>query len=817
MNNKRAIIFILLLFFSCSLFAQSNTGTIKGAVITNGNRPASSVTIYISQIRRSAVADDNGHFIIRNVLPGNYTIEVSLVGYETFRQMVNVQAGKTTDVHLQLQLSERQLQEVIVTTANKFKSIQSDDANKMPLANIENPQSVATVTAGLIKDQILFSADDALRNASGVQQMWQPTGRAGDGGSWFDLRGFATNINMRNGFVSYITTTTDVVNMEKLEILKGPSSTLFGGGVINSYGGIINRVTKKPYAHFGGEINLASGSYDFYRGSLDINTPLDKAGKVMFRLNGSFNSQGGFQKETGTGNRTFIAPSLLIKPNDKLSVQLDAELTYAKSVPGQFVFLYFTAADLGFDNPANSGLDYKQSYTGNDIRTTSRSSNYYANMSYNFSNKFTSSTNISYSRSYSDGHNQYFFQIPNYYVTGNEADYGTPSVYLARGDQSTRNSHNNVFQAQQYFNGDFYLGKMRNRAVFGLDYANIDAGIYFFSPLAYIDVVPIHIPGFDYTTFNAAAIDKFYDTANASLVQSYPVVSNTNIYSAFVSDILNLTDKLSVLAAVRLDHFNNKDKASASSYDQTTLSPKFGIIYQPVKEQVSLFANYQNSFSNQGSYIAYDPTASDSLISKYAKPEHADQWEVGVKTNLIKNKLTATASYYHIKVKDALRTDDRLAGNKAQTQNGTQLSRGFELDINSNPIKGLTIIAGLAYNDFDYQNTSADISGFRYSGAPWLANWWVSYQFSNELKGLHIGFGGNYASKNDIQRAGNNAGTFYLPSYTVLNATAGYDFKKLGIALKVDNLNNEHYWQGYTTYNPQMLRQFVGSLSYKFQ
>ncbi|MES1250381.1 MAG: TonB-dependent receptor, partial [Chitinophaga rupis] len=357
--------------------------------------------------------------------------------------------------------------------------------------------------------------------------------------------------------------------------------------------------------------------------------------------------------------------------------------------------------------------------------TTSRSANYYANGTYKISDRFTSFTNVSYSRSYSDGHNPYFFQVPNYYVTGDPADAGTPSVYLARADQSTRNSRNNIFEAQQYFNGTFNLGSLRNRAVLGLDYTNIYSDQQFYSE-DYIDIVPTNVSGFDYSTFNGAFIDHYYDTASDALVQHYPYSSNTNIYSAFASDVLNITGNLELIAALRLDHFNNHDKASATSYNQTTLSPKFGLVYQPVKNQVSLFANYQNSFTNQGSYIAYDPDGTDGLASKFAKPEHANQWEAGIKTNLINNRLTATLSYYHIKVNDILRSDERDPA-RAQIQNGTQLSRGVELEIISNPLKGFTVLGGVSYNDFSYENTSEDILGLRYSGAPWLANCWLSY------------------------------------------------------------------------------------------
>ncbi|HVZ97181.1 MAG TPA: TonB-dependent receptor [Chitinophagaceae bacterium] len=800
--------------FATIVKAQQNNGqgSIKGSVITNDNKPASSVTIFLTELKKSAVADDDGKFVLHNIPAGNYTIEVSLVGYETATQTVNVQADKTSDISLHLKLSEKQLQEVIVTSNNKYKSTKSDYANKMSLSYLENAQSYTTVTKDLIKDQVLFTVDDAMRNVSGLQKMWDATGRAGDGGAYYDLRGFAMQTTMRNGLASMITTTTDAANIEKVEILKGPSATLYGSS-LTSFGGLINRVTKKPYDHFGGEVNVSGGSYKFFRGSADINTPVDKARKIMFRFNGAYNTQGSFQQVTGTGNRFFVAPSLLIKPNDKLSISLDADLTYSKSVPNQFMFLYFTAADLGFDNAGATGLDYKNSYVG-VVNMHSRSANYFANGTYKISDKFTSSTNVSYSRSWSNGHNQYFFQVPDYLVTGNPDDIGTPSVYLARADQSTRNSRNDIFEAQQYFNSGFNIGNLKNRAVLGLDFTNINSNQNFYSQYTYIDVVPTNVNGFDYSTFNNAAIEHFYDTANAALVQTYPLVSKTSIYSAFISDVLNITDNLDVIAALRLDHFYNHDIAYSTSYNQTTLSPKFGLVYQPVKNQLSLFANYQNSFTNQGSYIAYDPSAKDSLVSKFAKPEHANQWEAGVKTNLIKNKLTATFSYYHIKVDDALRSDPRDPA-AAQIQNGTQLSKGVELEILSNPLKGFTVLGGIAYNDFSYENTSDDIEGFRYSGAPWLANWWLSYQFDNALKGFHIGFGGNYAGKNDIQNSP-AYGEFYLPAYTVLNASVGYDAKKYSIAVKVDNLNNEHYWQGYTTYNPQMLRQFVGSVSYKF-
>ncbi len=814
MSRKLSIFFLMFLIYTNSYAMndeEGNKGSITGIVRTSDNEPAGNITIQLNSINKSVITDENGNYSIQNIPPGNYTIVASFVGYDDVKKTVEIKAKKNTVVNFELQATAKELGEVIVFSSNKYKSNQSNYVSKMPLANLENAQSYSVITKGLIKDQVLFTVDDALRNVSGMQKMWDATGRAGDGGAYYDLRGFPSQVTMRNGLASMITGTTDAANIEKIEVLKGPSATLYGSA-LTTYGGLINRVTKKPYDYFGGEVNISGGGYDFFRVSADINTPVDKEGKFLFRINSAYTTEKNFQKGTGAGNRIFVAPGLLIQPNKKLSISLDAELTYAKTTPSQFFFLYYTAADLGFDNAAFSGLDYNNPYVGK-VSTTSNSTNFYGNATYKISDKITSFTNVSYSRSFSNGHNQYFFQVPNYLVTGNPDDIGTPSIYLARSDQSTRNSSNNIFQAQQYFNGEFNIGKLKNRAVFGLDFTYINSKQNFTSA-NYIDIVPTNVKGFDYSTFDNALIEHFYDTASADLIQNYPINSKTAVYSAFVSDVLNITDKLEAIAALRLDHYYNHDIDYSTTYNQTTLSPKFGLVYQPIKDQVSLFANYQNSFTNQGSYIAFDPSATDSLASKFARPEQANQWEAGIKTNLIRNRLTATFSYYNIKVDDALRTDPRAPG-KAQIQNGTQLSRGVELEITSNPVGGLTIFGAVSYNNFGYENMSDDMGGYRYSGAPWLANWWLNYQFNNRLKGLHIGFGGNYASTNKLMDS-KATGVFALPAYTVLNASVGYDAKNYSIAVKVDNITNEHYWQGYTTYNPQKLRQVVGSVSFKF-
>lgn len=802
----------LFMAVSVQLFAYDEipAGIVRGKITTRDGKPAAYVSVSIDELNKGAVTNDDGEYVIRKVPVGEWTIKVIAVGKATREKTITVSNGHTTEADFQIVETAQELNEVVVN-AQRQKKDTSYYAAKMPLTNLENPQVYSVVSGRIISDQMLTSVDDALRNVSGVQTMWQATGRSGDGGSYYNMRGFVLQTSMRNGIAGLVTNTVDAANIESVEVLKGPSATLYGN-VLTSYGGLINRVTKKPYDNFGGSVSVMGGSYGFKRGAVDINTPLDNFKKILFRFNGAYNYQGTFQTE-GYARRVFAAPSLLIKPNDRLQISLDAELNYGSSIGQQILFFYSPASQIGYTNANQVPMNYRNSYVGGGLTQKSTSGNYYANVTYKMSRAFTSSTNFSYGHSYSNGFGQYFYLLPK----------TNDTTYMARADQSTYgNSYANTIEIQQNFNGDFRIGSLRNRLLIGLDYTRINQHQHFKSNGSYFDIVPLNVPGYDYNTMNGTTVGNFYKQYDTtSNVYHYPVTGYLSDYSAYVSDVLNLTDQLSVLAALRADHYENREAVYTSSVahiDQTVFSPKFGIVYQPVLNIVSLFANYQNSYTNGQLYNAYDPTAKDSVSSELSKPQQANQWEAGIKTNLMNNKLSASLSYYNIRVSDVLRTDKRNPA-FAQIQDGTQVSKGVELELNSNPFEGMTLLGGFSYNDSKYTKADADVQGRRPTTAssPWLAHWWLSYQLPEQtsLQGLRFGFGGNYASDNKILNSV-SMGKFTLPAYTVLNAAVSYEYRKMVFGIKMDNLTNKHYWTGYTTMNPQMLRQFVASVSCKF-
>ncbi|HEY4287220.1 MAG TPA: TonB-dependent receptor [Puia sp.] len=809
-NSRLSVTFILLLFpffFSFRPMPPEAGGGISGRVLTSDGEPAVSVTVRLKGTKRSTITAESGAFSLHGVAAGHYILEVSLVGYETVSQDISVQANTTTTISLQLQLSQKQLQQITVTSGrNRIVRTVSDDLAKMPLNNLENSQVYSTVTNALMSEQGVVNLDDALKNVPGANKLWAATDRSGFGnGSSFVLRGFQLNTYLRNGIPANVSTTIDNANIENIEVLKGPSAALFGSAA-TSYGGLINRVTKKPYDHTGGEVAYSGGSYGYNRLTADVNTPLDSARKLLFRVNTALNTQKSWQ-DAGFHKNVFVAPSLSYKVNDRMTLMLDAELYQSQGTTPQIFFFNATAAQLGVNSAEKLNLDYNRSYISNDLVLNSSNRNFTGQMNYMLSDNWTSRTNITVVNTGSSGPMPYFYLLP-----GN--DQIARNVWTIDGTDQTLDIQENVV-------GKFATGPLKHRLVLGLDYYNYNANVRYHEFMGtadgetaadLFDVINStgNIP--NYLNFDKAKVDSAYANSPAD---PYPYIISTKEYitSAYASDVINITDRLVANAALRLDHFNFAgnynpvDGSTTGRYHQTALSPKFGLVYQVISDQVSLFGNYQNGFTNE--------TGTDYAGHAF-KPEQANQLEGGVKLNAFGGKLSGTVSYYDIKVKNVLRQD--IDHPNFSIQSGTKLSKGLEVELLANPIEGLTLSAGYAHNESKYTNADSDVNGLRpnSSGPEDMANLWLSYRFLHGgVKGLGFGFGGNYAGKS-LAQSSRSQGQFYVPEYTLMNATVFYDAGRFRLSASVNNIANKKYWIGWYTVNPQQPRSINGSIAFRF-
>ena len=682
----------------------------------------------------------------------------------------------------------------------------SDYSNKMNLKSIEDPQVSSSINYKALENQLIYTVDDAYRNITGLQKMWNATSRAGDGGSFVILRGFVSTGSMRNGLVAPVTTTVDAINLEKLEILKGPAGTLYGSNVA-SYGGLVNRITKKPYESFGGNVTFTGGSYNTFRTQADVNAPLTNDKKLLLRVNTSYTNSGTFQKSDMKNSFFAFTPSLTYNASDRLQFNVEYE-TFNNRTVGEQLFFYLSPKVLGgIDNMKDlekAGLDYKQSFIGDGLYTTARVNNVFGQINYKINDNIKSSTNINNSHSYSNGFGPYF-------GAGMVGD----QLFVQRYDQGTKDSKKSWFQVQQNFNLDYTFGNgMRNRTVAGFDFLQTkDRSRFIYLKTGAFDTVSAN--GGDYSGFNGNALGSLYN--NPDNLSNYDIDSDLNTYSGYVSNVFTPVTGLNVVLGLRYESNDFEGGKvwinDTDPYNQSAWSPKAGLVYEIVKNKFSVFGNYQNSFKSNG-YYTFN-TAGETALSD---PERANQFEGGFKTNLINGKINATVSYYDIKAKNYLVTTGYFGNIAIQNQTGEIHSKGVELEVNAYLVKGFSLIGGLAYND-----TTDESTGLRpaTSGSKWLANFNASYQFiDGSLKGLGFGVGGNYASDNKVlnqlDATTGLVDTFTLNSFFVLNANAYYDTKKFRIGVKVDNFTNEHYWIGYSTANPQSLINALGSITYKF-
>lgn len=232
-----------------------------------------------------------------------------------------------------------------------------------------------------------------------------------------------------------------------------------------------------------------------------------------------------------------------------------------------------------------------------------------------------------------------------------------------------------------------------------------------------------------------------------------------------------------------------------------------------------MFANYINAFINVDPIQVADPDGSNPRIKTF-KPEHANQLEFGTKLNLFANKLFSTISFYNIEVMNRVTGDPENFYN--YLQGGKVRSKGFEIDLNANPVKGLSFIAGYSYNNIkviegdknDFYSEPRRSPGGQ--GPQNLINGWATYEFTQgKLKDFGIGFGGNYGSKYRVID-NSQTGEFDLPAYTVLNGSLFYNGARFRCSFNVNNLTNTEYYTGYWSINPQKPINFAGSIAFKF-
>jgi iron complex outermembrane receptor protein len=655
---------------------------------------------------------------------------------------------------------------------------ESDFVARMPLKNLDNPQSYQIVPKELAEQQLVTDYNGFYKNIPGasLDEQWM------QGASQFYTRGFTSSADVRNGLSLHVVTDMDPVNVERLEAIRGPAGALFGAGNGISYGGLFNTVTKAPYKSFGGEVSVSGGSFDLGRAAVDVNVPMNRERTMLLRVNAAKHNEGSYLDQGATDSWT-LAPSVVYQVSDRLKLSVDLEIYRREgTAPGNFHVSGGTTAR----SIEDLGLDPFRSFMDNSLETASRTNNIFARADFKLTENWSSETVLAFTNSQSNLYSIYL-------------DIFDDSLAMRTLDWQAWKV--NTRQFQQNLRGEFTTGMFRNQMLAGLGVSAYD---YLWPYVVTSDTVHYRNLGADYYV----GLEQYRARIAANPLSMWKAENYT--YYAYASDAVHIADRFTALLGIRWDRFDERGGSDgvgevSGLYEQDAFSPRLGLVYQVLKDRVSLYGNVMSGYRNVNGR---------SQDGKPFDPEHAYQGEAGIKAQAPEGRLTGTLAYYAIQVEDLVRTDPENPD--FSIQDGTQISYGVEGDVAAEPLNGLNLVLGYAWNHSEMTKSDPGTEGRRqpWSGPSMAANFWATYTVPADIvRGLGLGFGGNYASRAYHQNSPDFV--FTVPAYLTLDATVYYDKPSYRLGLKVDNLADERYWtpEGLQLGSP---RRYVGNVTYKF-
>ncbi len=276
---------------------------------------------------------------------------------------------------------------------------------------------------------------------------------------------------------------------------------------------------------------------------------------------------------------------------------------------------------------------------------------------------------------------------------------------------------------------------------------------------------------------------------------------------------MDVTERLRLLASLSYTYFDAfvpdgnapNTRNNNNSYRDDAWAPKAGLVYQLIKDQVSLFGNYMSSTGFVNSYRVDDGTGNP--VATKAKPIYSSQWESGVKSVFWGDRLAVTTSYYDLRVENLVVPDP--TNQQFQIQDGLRKHSGVEVEVIGSPFHGFEVLAGYGYLDAEY--LESERKGTKPMGiAGHVLNYSLSYTIPRgKLGGLYLSCNGNYQSES----LHNNTQTI-VPAFHKLNAVVSYTLNRVRLGVNVNNLTNQISWatNGYA----QPKRNMRASISYHF-
>lgn len=622
----------------------------------------------------------------------------------------------------------------------------------------ETPISLQVVPQAVIRDQAAQQLEDIYVNVSGVNQ----AGNTLNAQSVVRpiIRGFESPVFFRNGMRVKNVGSVELLNIESVEILKGPSSVLYGALEV---GGILNYTTKKPLPVPYYYVNQQFGSYDRFRTTLDYNEPLNEDGTVLFRLNGAFVTANSFRDFIDL-DRGGIAPSISFRPDESTEWTIDFSwsretLPYDSGVPVGFNDEVLVPDSTFFGDPTLAGRDLEDFFLGSFF---AREVN----------------ENLTF-------RNQILMQQVN---AKNEAIRhrgvrGTPGAEELRiryqNEDRTEESFQMVTDAVLRFGPENF----ENVVVAGVDFSYEESNFARFRQ---------NLPNVLITPNPNVQFTPPANQPQQSILEEQVWIAT------YLQDQITVNDRLHILLGGRFDYVENEGSrdgvASPSQFDDA-VTGRVGVLYE-LTEGMSPFFSVSESFLPQFAGTL-------DRVGNPLQPETGFQYEGGIKMQSSDGKLLATLVGYYIEKDNVAVFDQEFfndTGEIAFLPGVSQRSQGFEFDISGELSDQIKIIGNYSYTDARTlaDATNPDQVGQRLGNVPFhLARFWVTYTGAENTfwEGFGIGGGPRYQS-NFLAQFDTSV---ELPAFTFFDAGIWYrqptqNAPGWRFQLNFINLFNEEYF-----------------------
>lgn len=725
---------LLLLSLPIPLFGQS-IGSISGTVVDVSGAAIAGATVTITQLgtgRQTAVTTDgSGNYIFQSLTSAHYKIRVIARGFQAFQESdLILKPNESLSVGARLKVgAATETVEVNTTTSDSYAALDSSSATRSDTPLIEVPQSVEAITRKLLTEQDVHTLAGALVNVSGVV----PTKSEEILFVSPLVRGFPAEI-YTDGLAMFGNTTaandpTSLVGAERIEVVKGPNSTMYGGGLGSPLGGLIDVVSVRPDSRLNGYVGFRGGNFETLNPYGDLNIPINA--RMAARLTGEYQRNDSWV-DVVSGDRWSLQPAMSFQLGPKTDLFVQGRFNHRDQLEYSGIPAELALAGQ-VDRNAFAGAPVGQPHTRLDSRMAT------VDLNHTFTDWLRWNTSARYYFSQANEHGS--FILPGL----NPPDPVPPVYQIFTLDMPSNPVREGTVDTNLIADLRGLGGKHELLAGVSFDHTN------FYSAMGFSGI-PVGEEDLAHPTYNLS----FGPQTPASLFQT-DRYQTTAVYGQDQATYW----RLSLTGSVRYTKLNFREREQATDKTYNHASGRIGGTFK-VANGAALYAAYATAFRG----------AFGLVVQQAPKPETSQNVEGGLKLALSRAHLAGTIAIFN-QTRDNVATPD--PNNFLYSiQSGQQRARGAEADLTWEPVHAFSLLANYAYVQATVtKDNSIPVGDFlqrvpRNSGR--IAG---RYRIQNgSAKGLSFGAGiTGFSSRQDTL-----PNTVSTPGYAALDAQAAYDF-----------------------------------------